>query len=468
MSKKNIKNPTKSADFPATAAFCGEITGYTHQGLGVTRHQGRVVFVPYALKGEQAEITPTGKKKGILYGKITKLTQSSANRTEPLCKLYTECGGCSLQHADYAEQLKIKEEIVRNSLERLGNLTNIAEKIKPVIGMTQPCHYRSKGVFRLSFSDGVYHLGFLAENSHTVAKSRCTLLFPSGINQILDNLEYYLNNGFQYLAEALSSVMIRTSFGKNQSMLILFVKKSAYKPQISLSLKKIYDKLSPELPGLTVFGYSLDSGEPNPLYNNLTLLSPESVITEKLNGISYQISPASFFQVNPEQAAKMLTYIKKQLKDRKNLQIIDAYSGIGTIGLALAETAFGVDCIEVIPEAVKNAAKNCRINNLPNVRCHCGKAEELFHKVSRNHPDDTEKLVIVDPPRKGCHTSLLRGILDFAPQSLIYVSCNPSTLARDLAILQESYEISSVQPFDMFPQSYHVETVVLMSRVDGK
>lgn len=468
MTKKNTKISINRPQGQAGLEFIGEITGYTHRGQGVTRHDGRVVFVPKALKGEVLQIKIVGKKQGVLTGEVVKIIKASPGRNDEICPAAASCGGCALQHADYAEQKSIKAEIVKNALERIGSLPDIAEKIKPVMGKDVPLAYRGKGIFRLNHNGVRYNLGFMAEGSHSVTDYRCILLFPEQVNRLLSLLENLLNDGYENLAAATDRIMVKTTAFNKELMLIFFIKKRQKTKAVLAVAEKLYGELRAANPNLRVFGYTVDSGEPNPLYTNLTILSRDTVITENLAGTLYEISPASFFQVSPKQAEKMLLYIKDLINNviekKENLQIIDAYSGIGTIGLALAGAAESVDCIEIVPQAVSDAEKNCRLNNLKNVRCYCGKAEELFDEVSRSRPAAAARLVIIDPPRKGCHPALLQGILDFAAEYVIYVSCNPSTLGRDLAVLTEKYEVQSVQPIDFFPQSYHVECVTSLKR----
>ena len=479
---KNFKNKLNGEQGLRTGdVLIGTVNGCTHQGLGVVRAQGQVVFLPNALPDEVVRLEITGFRKGVFSGRVLEQIAPSPHRAEPKCQLFGRCGGCALQHAQYEEQLRLKREIVVSSLERIGGLKNSAELVRPVIGMAEPYHYRSKGVFRPAFYDGRFYFAFLEENSHRVTADRCNLLFPPQINDLLTAAEEIFNGDFWQLAGELTGALVRTAFADGQLMLILLLKnqtppakgrknnkKSKNKPRLDEAVTKqtaeFFEKLKQAVPQLTVFGYSADSGEINPIYSNLTILSEHTAITETIGDVKYEISAASFFQVNPVQTAKMLEYIKKIAATCPNPWVIDAYSGIGTIGLALAKVAERVECIEIVPQAVRDAQNNCRLNNLTNVNCVCGKAEELFHQVSRGC-ESGQRLVIVDPPRKGCQRQLLEGILNFAPEQVVYVSCNPATLARDLAILTADYEIKSVQPFDMFPQSYHVESVVLLSKV---
>ncbi len=462
MSKKNHLFRSDSPDFLPGTSFVGEITGYTHRGLGVTRQKGRVVFVPGLLYGEKAEITISGAQKGVLLGAVKKLLRASPHRVAPPCPYFQECGGCALQHMDYRQQLRLKEETVANTLRRVGGFNNLSAALRPIVSMSNPYHYRNKGIFRLyTTPDGDCHLGFLAEHSHTIASGRCTLLFPVAVNELLERLEQHLNRNKAFPVTALRGVLARVSFSDNTLMLILLTNGTLTTAQ-QQATAALWENLRREEPRLRVFGYTpLERGGPN--FRRLTLISSQSVIYERLRGIEYAISPASFFQVNPLQTTAMLDALEAFLPS-KSFQLIDAYSGIGTIGLALSRRADRVDCIEIVPEAVADARANCRRNQLTTVRCHLGKAEELFQAVSRDLPTHQEKVVIVDPPRKGCHQQLLRSILDFAPDRLLYVSCNPATLARDLAILSVDYTIDAVQPFDLFPQSYHVETICALSK----
>lgn len=453
----------------------GVVSGCTHRGLGVVRVGKSVVFVKGALPGEKITFTVTRKQKGIYYGSLKDIAEKSLRRTLPPCGFFGECGGCALQHAEYAEQLAIKTEIVKSAVKRIGGL-NSENIVKPTIGMQNPFHYRNKGIFRVKKTSNGFTLGFLAEGSHNVVNGRCTLLFPESINNLTAALERELNNSrFGNLANNLSGVLVRTSFADKSLMLVLWLKsqngniggKRKKTADIADVTKKsvimLGNVLSETIPGLRVFGYAVDNGEVNPVYTSLHILSEKSHITEEISGIKFRISPESFFQVNTLQAEKMLEYTAGLLPKSKNLQIIDAYSGIGTVGLVLSHKANHVECIEIVPQAVEDAKANCHLNGLQNIRCCLGKAEELFENVSESIKEG-EKTVIVDPPRKGCHTRLLAAIKKFNPSAVIYISCNPSTLARDLAILSETYEISDIQPFDMFPNSYHVETVCMLSR----
>lgn len=444
----------------------GAVSGCSHEGLGVVRCESGVIFVKNALPEEKVRLRVDGKRRGVFFGTALEILEKSPRRVEPKCQIFGSCGGCALQHCAYEEQLRLKGEVVQNALTRIGKLENISDKIHPVIGMAEPYHYRNKGVFRVSMDSaevGRIHLGFLEEGSHRVTAGRCSLLFSAQINRLLNTLENILSQDeYKRLTAALTKVMVRRSAAHGEMMLVMMVRSEAAGKHLAGEMNSLWQRLQSLDPLLKVFGYSLDHGETNPIYDNLTFCSEQRQIRERLGAVKYEISPASFFQVNSAQTAKMLEYIRGLIPEDTR-QIIDAYSGIGTIGLALATDVKRVECIEVVPQAVADAEENCRLNDFTNVGCHCGRAEELFHRVAKNC-EGGGRLVVVDPPRKGCHHRLLQGILDFAPEHIIYVSCNPATLARDLAVLTENYAVKSVQPFDMFPQSYHVENVVLMRR----
>lgn len=447
----------------------GIVSGCSHEGLGVVRCAGGVVFVKNALPDERVRLLVESRRRGVFFGRTLDVLQTSPHRVQPKCDIFGECGGCALQHCSYEEQLRLKSEIVKNALTRIGGLGGVEEKIRPVVGMAKPYHYRNKGVFRVrrELESGKVRLGFLEENSRRVAAGRCSLLFPPALNQLLELLEDSLSLAeYAELAAAITKLTVRRSQSSGEMMLILLIRAQTFAKRGG-RLRRITENLGQRLsaaePLLKVFGYSIDRGEVNSICDNLTFCSEQRTVTERLGAVKYEISPASFFQVNSEQAAQMLAYLRRLIPVDTE-QIIDAYSGIGTIGLALAGAVHRVECIESVPQAVADAENNCRLNGFANVGCHCGRAERLFNSVAENR-GGKGRLVIVDPPRKGCHQELLTGILSFAPEHIIYVSCNPATLARDLSRLAPSYKVESVQPFDMFPQSYHVETVVLMSRV---
>ena len=355
--------------------------------------------------------------------------------------------GCHLQHMSYAEELNFKQQQVQAALQRLAGLQ---VECRPPLPAEQIYHYRNKGVFHVSRQESRLQLGFWDEASHQPAGAACQLLFPLPLNELVAHLQ---QTG---LPLCVSDVLLRFSFAEEKIMLFLRIQPGSSKKALaeaSLCLQQI----SRNFANLAVWGLQTDTG--------WQTLSAEKYLTDTLSDVRYQIAPEAFFQVNNVQTLRLLQMIEQALPPDTE-QLLDAYCGIGTLGLALAKHLPGLRRllgIELNQGAVASARQNARLNDLVQAEFWLGKAEQEFAKVLRQGfvPD----AVIVDPPRRGCHQQLLNGLLQLAPRQLIYVSCNPATLARDLRLLcAEKYAVQLVQPVDMFPRTHHVETVVLLSK----
>lgn len=485
-----------------------EITGYTHEGAGVGRIAGRVVFVPGALQGEQVLVEVNGAKrsqKAFLRGKIIEVLKPSSERIAPACGVFAQCGGCQLQHVNYAAQLQIKEEIVRDTLRRLGGFTEI--KVQPVLGMANPWGYRNKGHFQVGRRQGKIKLGFFEEGSHSLVAEPCQHLFSPKVTSLVVFLEDLLTAEQVKVAEAeagvsgLRYVLLRESHATGE-ILVVFIYSGSYSDKKEDIAREISRKF-PEVVGVcqnkntraagTVLGdeYGGNSGNNVGLGNKSdvkakkdkgnkvdggnrgdrenTAMQIEVIwgrdwLEDKIGPFSFVISPASFFQINSVQTAVLYEKVLEFAALTGEEEVVDAYCGIGTISLFLARRARKVTGIEIVPAAVADAQKNAARNGVGNVEFLQGKAEVLLPKMAAQGA--RPQVVVVDPPRKGCDRALLDSIIEVAPERVVYVSCNPATLARDLRrLVGGGYAICEVQPVDMFPQTGHVESVVLMSRV---
>ncbi len=426
-----------------------EVGGYTHEGLGVARQAGRVIFVPGALQGELVQAEIKRERRGVLYADLRAVLRASEQRQEPVCPVYAGCGGCHLQHMSYVEELLFKRQQVQAALQRLAGLQ---VECRPPVAAEQIYHYRNKGVFHVSRQAGRVQLGFWDEASHRPAGEACQLLFPQPVNELLAFLQ---QSG---LPDCVSDVMLRFSFAEGKIMLFLRTQAGSSKRALAAA-GAFLPQISREFPNLAVWGLQTDKG--------WQTLSAEKYLTDALADVHYQIAPEAFFQVNNAQTLCILQVIEQALAPDTEL-LLDAYCGIGTLGVALAKRLPGLQQllgIELNQGAVASARQNAKLNGLAQVEFWQGKAEAEFAKVLQQGfiPD----AVIVDPPRRGCHQQLLQGILQLAPRQLIYVSCNPATLARDLRLLcAEKYVVQLVQPVDMFPRTHHVETVCALSRLN--
>lgn len=438
-----------------------EITGYNHEGMGVGRVDNKVIFVPGSVEGEVVLAEVTEVKKNFLRGKLQDIEMTGKERIQPRCSVFLKCGGCQLQHIDYKTQLEIKKNLVENALKRLGRFDDII--VKPIIGMDKPWQYRNKGYFQVKKIDNRIKLGFYEESTYKLADAFCRYLFSPEVTRLLGFLEEILNEYKVKVATkekvGLKHILIRES-NYNGDILIVFVVSDNFtdkKKEIAREINKNF----PQVVGVCQNTNKNSKG--NILGRKTYEILGENKYKDRIGPYIFNISAASFFQVNTIQTEKLYEKVLDFASLTGKETLIDAYCGIGTISLYLAKKAKKVIGIEIVEEAVKDARNNAWENGITNTEFYCDKVENLLpHMIKEGlNPD----VVVVDPPRKGCDRSLLECILEGEPQKIIYVSCNPSTLARDLKILVEGgYVIQEVQPVDMFPQTKHVETVVLIEK----
>jgi 23S rRNA (uracil1939-C5)-methyltransferase len=439
------------------------ITGYTHDGDGVGRVNGQVVFIPGALLGEEVLAAVTGGKKGVLKGRLLEVISPHPDRSEPVCGCYASCGGCKLQHVTYAEQLKIKENLVRDALLRIGGLKDI--QVHPVLGMEQPWEYRNKGHFQVGLCEGRIVLGFYAEESHQINPYPCRHLFGAGITKLSAFLEELLNRHpvkvYGWDGCGLCWIMLRESRA-NGEILVTFISKGEFSAEKEAIAREICHKFAGVV-GVCINYKEKDSG---PIMGrNTKIIVGRDWLEDRLGPFSYKISAQSFFQINNPQAEVLYDLAVRYAGLSGKETVIDAYCGIGSISLFLAQAAKKVIGIEIIPEAVADARENAKRNGITNARFILGEAEKTMPDLVKQGLQ--ADVVVVDPPRAGCGRTLLESILAVRPKRVVYVSCNPATLARDMRILADGgYSVSEVQLVDMFPQTAHVETVTLMSRVE--
>ena len=426
------------------------ITGISHQGQGIGRCDNIVVFVPGAMLGETVEAEVIEYKKKMATAQLVQVLEPSAERIEARCPQSAQCGGCELQHCSYNYQLKAKQKIVEDAMLRLGRITT---KVEPVIGMENPWRYRNKGIFHADYSNGTVRLGFYEQGSHQFVPAAHCQLFSEAINKLVLHLEQLIQNSGR--AYYIHKVMIRESHLNGEMMIVFVTEEAAWRlPELAEQLMSY--------PGVVSVYHNINSNLKIMLGRRFRLLAGVETIEDTIGNIHFQISPQSFFQINNEQAQvlyeKALEYAGLSGKE----QVADIYCGIGTISMYLAQQAKEVIGIESVGQAVLDAKENARNNQVENCTFVAAKAEDWLPKWAKQ--GNQLDVAVIDPPRKGCETPVLDALITSGAKRIVYVSCNPSTLARDAKYLcQYGYEVKAIQPVDLFCQSWHVETVVLLS-----
>ncbi len=433
-------------------------------GEGIGKLEGFTFFVDKALPNETVEIIATKLKKSYGYGKLVNIITPSPDRVEPVCQVAGRCGGCSLQHLLYSAQLKFKTNKVAQNLARIGSFENI--EVLPAIGMDKPIRYRNKAQYPVSVIDGKLVCGFYANHSHRVIPCEDCLINHEDNKDIINAIKAFMNSCrlTAYNEEEhkgfLRHIVIKNSVHTDEAMVCLVVnaKSFKYKKELITALSAFNTIKS------IVISYNTD--KTNVILGKTTeVIYGKETITDYIDSLKFNISPLSFFQVNPEQTEKLYRTALDFADLKGEETVIDAYCGIGTISLFLAQRAKKVYGVEIVPEAISAAKENAKLNNIDNTEFYVGKSEEIVPMLNKEK-GITPDVMVVDPPRKGCEESLLKLMLDMSPDRIVYVSCDSATLARDLKILcADKYEIKKVQPVDMFPHTPHVETVVLMSRI---
>ncbi|WP_146549816.1 23S rRNA (uracil(1939)-C(5))-methyltransferase RlmD [Rummeliibacillus suwonensis] len=441
-----------------------DIEDLTHDGAGVAKVDGYPLFIQGGLPDEKAKVHVLKTLKNYGFAKIVEIEVASPDRVDAPCPVFSQCGGCQLQHLSYKAQLKWKEKMVRDVMKRIGK---IDAPVHPVKGMDNPWHYRNKAQIPFGLNGDAPIAGFYKTKSHAIVDTdRCLIQTPEA-DAILAGLKPRLwKLGIKPYNEQtkqgmLRHVVVRKARATGEVMVVLVTKKRKF-PQAEEAIALIR-KL---VPNVTSIMQNINPETTNVIFGNETIhLWGQDTIEDHIGGVRFEISARSFYQVNPIQTEVLY----KQALDYAQLTgketVIDAYCGIGTISLFMAKKAKYVMGVEIVPQAIEDAKRNAKLNGLDNTYFEAGPAEEViprWYKEGKN-----ADVLMVDPPRKGCDESLLKTILEQRPKRIVYVSCNPATLARDLRILEDGgYQTQEVQPVDMFPHTGHVECVVLMSRVE--
>ena len=436
----------------------GKCVDISSEGKGVIKTVYGVVFVDSLLLGEEAEVEITYAGKGVSYGVIKKLITFSPDRIAPKCPISTACGGCVFQNATYEYELRYKKHKVEEDLKRIGHLENI--KVNDVIGMDNPEHYRNK--IQVPFGKENKHIiyGFYKSKTHKIIPIKQCNIEDLKAGPILQNIaklmeEFHIDPyNEDYRTGIIRHVLIRTSLSTNEVMVVLVSNVDTF-PGRNNFIKELVKRC----PEISTIVYNVNKRDTNVILGESDkTLYGKGFITDEILGLKFNISSQSFFQVNPIQVQKLYKTALDYACLSKDDVVLDAYAGVCTIGLLAAPHVKKVTSVEVVKSAVINGLNNAKLNNINNIEIIEADCTDYINK-KLPHFD----VVIMDPPRKGSTPEFLSAIKRIKPSRLIYISCDPSTLARDLEILKDTYDIKTVQPVDMFPRSFHIETICKLS-----
>ena len=439
-------------------------------GEGIGKADGFTVFVKDAVIGDTVTAKIIKAKKNYGYGRLMEVLKPSPYRVEPKCEFARQCGGCQLQALSYDQQLVFKTNKVKGHLERIGGFTDIP--MEPIIGMDELFHYRNKAQFPVGRNkEGKIVTGFYAGRTHNIIENRDCALGVAENKEVLDRVIAHMEKyGIEPYNEATGKglvrhVLIRYGYFTKEVMVCLILNGNKI-PKEEQLVKSLC-----EIPGMTSITINVNKKHSNVILGEeIRLLWGQEYITDRIGDISYQISPLSFYQVNPMQTQKLYAKALEYADLHGEETVWDLYCGIGTISLFLAQKAKFVRGVEIVPAAIENAKENAKLNGLENTEFFVGKAEEVLPREYKKNGVYAD-VIVVDPPRKGCDETLLETMIEMNPDRIVYVSCDSATLARDLKYLCErGYELRKVCPVDQFGMTVHVETVVLLSKgeVDSK
>ena len=435
------------------------ITDYTSEGQGVAHIEGCAVFIPNAIFGEKVKVRIEVAKKTWAAGKIVEILEKSAHRVNRECPVAKLCGGCNFWHMDYTEESRLKAERVRTCLNRMGG-----ESLEEVPILAAPtCYgYRNKAQYPVSVKKGRAIAGFFKAGTHEVVENKRCLILPEESDRVKDIVIDYVN---QY------RVMPYNELEHKGLLRHIYVRRGAVSGQVLVCLvingrriprpEELIKRLQ-TVPGFTTLVLSVNTRKGNSILGDefITLHGP-GYIEDTLCGLNFRLSPRSFYQVNHHQAQRLYEAAISQAEITKNDTVLDLYCGVGTITLAMAKAAGKVIGIEVIPQAVEDARDNAKRNGIENAEFFCGDAGQAALELEAK--GIRADVVVVDPPRKGLNADTIEALAKFAPRRIVYVSCDPATLARDVALLKEKgYAVKNALAADLFPRTAHVESIVCL------
>lgn len=434
----------------------------THDGAGVAKVNGFPIFVQNALPGESGQVKVIKVKKGYAFGKLIKHHTISEQRVEAPCPVYKQCGGCQLQHVSYEGQLQFKQKQVKDVMARIGHLPDVP--VHSTLGMNDPWRYRNKAQVPVAEREGGLVAGFYQQRSHDIINMDACLIQQQANDDVVQAVKSICEkHGVSAYQEqkhkgSLRHIMARYGLVTGEIMVVI-VTRTAELP----NKKRIIEDIIEAVPNVKSIVQNVNSKRTNVILGNQTnVLWGEEYIYDYIGDVKFAISAKSFYQVNPEQTKVLYDKALEYADLTGEETVIDAYCGIGTISLFLAQKAKKVYGVEIVPEAIEDAKRNAELNGIHNAEFAVGEAEVVIPNWYKQ--GIKADVIVVDPPRKGCDEALLNTIIEMKPKKVVYVSCGPATLARDLAILEKGgYETVEVQPVDMFPHTTHVENVAVLT-----
>ncbi|MFH7717865.1 23S rRNA (uracil(1939)-C(5))-methyltransferase RlmD [Streptococcus agalactiae] len=430
-------------------------------GEGIGFYKKTLIFVPGALKGEEVFCQISSVRRNFAEAKLLKINKKSKNRVDPACSIYKECGGCQIMHLQYDKQLEFKTDVIRQALMKFKPERYENYEIRKTIGMPEPEHYRAKLQFQVRSFGGNVKAGLYAQGTHRLIDIKDCLVQDSltqeMINRVAELLgKYKLPIYNERKIAGVRTVMIRRAQASGEVQLIFITSKR-------LDFDDVVIELVREFPELKTVAVNINASKTSDIYGQITeVIWGQESINEEVLDYGFSLSPRAFYQLNPKQTQILYSEAVKALDVKDDDDLIDAYCGVGTIGLAFAGKVKSVRGMDIIPEAIQNAKENALHMGFTNTHYEAGKAEDI---IPRWYSEGFRaNALIVDPPRTGLDDKLLNTILKMPPEKMVYVSCNTSTLARDLVTLTKVYHVHYIQSVDMFPHTARTEAVVKLQR----
>lgn len=441
------------------------IESITSEGNGVGHYEGLAVFVPETAVGDVILCRIVKVKKSYAYGIVKQILTASADRIENACEVSHRCGGCSYRHMSYESELRVKEQVVKDALVRIGKIDC---EFSPIISTGVTDRYRNKAQYPVREVNGEIQIGFFAKRSHTVIESSDCMLEPEQFSRILEAVKFFCT---QYKIKpynevthtgVLRHIYLRRSSSTGEIHLCLVINGRRFLNE--QGFVRFITSACKDISGISL---NFNSERTNVILGkDSRVIYGKGYITDTILEKTFHISPNAFFQVNRDATQLLYSEVKRLLNLKKGETLIDLYCGIGTIGLSVSDDTNNLIGVEVVPQAVEDAKKNAELNGRTNAKFYCSAASDMSDKFRER--GERADAVILDPPRKGIDENTARNVVAFSPARIVYVSCNPATLARDLAVFETlGYKTISATPVDMFPRTTHVETVCLLHKIEN-
>lgn len=442
--------------------YTAECVDLNHDGMGVFKVNGFTIFALNSIIGEVALLEIEKVNSNYAQAKILEIKKKSKDRVTPICKQFLECGGCDLMHMKYSKQLEFKENMGKETLRRIGDLQTVDKVCEGIIGTDNDnYHYRNKVQIPFSRIGKKTVCGFYKKKTHFIIPLEECYIQPQTCNEIakfVKNLanEYGIDGYVENQKTGILKHLLIRKNSFNEYMVILVTRSDKIN-----CLDEVVKKITNRYPEVKSILLNIQEKDTNVILGSKTVvLYGKDELIDELLGYKFKLSHRSFFQINHNQTEKLYLTVKEFASFNKNDIVLDAYCGVGSIGITLSQSVKKVYGIEVVPEAVENAKENAKINGINNITFYTGKVEEVISDLK----DINFDVVVVDPPRKGCDQSFIKTIIDNNIKKVVYVSCNVATLARDIKLLSDYYNVKRVKFVDMFPFSADVESVALLER----